>query len=137
MLLWLGGCFGIGEFIVLKVFLLANGGGIIGTIFIFSTFMKGFIDFIRNHSVVGLAVGFILGGAISRVASAMTADILYPLLGSAISSFKGIESFTVDVLGSKVLIGHFIGVLLDFMILLLVVYLILRMLGLDRLYKKN
>lgn len=99
--------------------------------------MKGFINFIRNHSVVGLAVGFILGGSISKVASAMTTDIVYPLLGSVISSLKGIETFTVDVFGSKVMIGHFISVLLDFIILLLVVYLILRMLGFDRLYKKN
>jgi len=99
--------------------------------------MKGFINFIRNHSVVGLAVGFILGGAISKVASAMTTDIVYPLLGSVISSMKDLETVTVDVFGSKVLIGHFFSVFLDFLMMLLVVYLILHMLGLDRLYKKN
>ena len=28
--------------------------------------MKGFLDFIREQGVVGLAVGFILGGAVSK-----------------------------------------------------------------------
>ena len=33
--------------------------------------MKGFINFIRKQGVVGLAVGFMLGGAISKLVSAI------------------------------------------------------------------
>ena len=29
--------------------------------------MKGFLEFVRTQGVVGLAVGFILGGAVSNV----------------------------------------------------------------------
>ena len=38
--------------------------------------MKGFINFIREQGVVGLAVGFILGGAISKVVSAIVNDLV-------------------------------------------------------------
>jgi len=37
--------------------------------------MKGFLDFIREQGVVGLAVGFILGGAVSKLVASLVADI--------------------------------------------------------------
>ena len=32
--------------------------------------MKGFLTFIREQGVIGLAIGFILGGAVSKVVAA-------------------------------------------------------------------
>jgi large conductance mechanosensitive channel len=43
--------------------------------------IRGFADFIREQGVVGLATGFILGGAVSKVVSALVSDIINPLLG--------------------------------------------------------
>ena len=42
--------------------------------------MKGFLDFIREQGVVGLAVGFILGGAVSKLVTAIITDIVNPIL---------------------------------------------------------
>ena len=44
-------------------------------------FMRGFLTFIREQGVVGLAVGFILGGAISKVVTSLVENIIQPLLG--------------------------------------------------------
>lgn len=42
--------------------------------------MKGFIEFVREQGVVGLAVGFILGGAVSKVVASLVTDIINPIL---------------------------------------------------------
>jgi len=43
--------------------------------------MKGFIEFVRDQGVVGLAVGFILGGAISKVVTSLVENIINPVGG--------------------------------------------------------
>ena len=43
--------------------------------------MKGFIDFIREQGVIGLAIGFILGGAVSKVVTSLVNDIISPVIG--------------------------------------------------------
>ncbi|MBN1168519.1 MscL family protein [Candidatus Woesebacteria bacterium] len=40
--------------------------------------MKGFMNFIREQGVVGLAVGFILGGAVSKVVSSLSRGYYQP-----------------------------------------------------------
>jgi large conductance mechanosensitive channel len=44
-------------------------------------YMKGFLNFIREQGVVGLAVGFILGGSVSKVVTSLVTDIINPVLG--------------------------------------------------------
>lgn len=43
--------------------------------------MKGFMNFVREQGVVGLAVGFILGGAVAKMVTALVTDLLNPLIG--------------------------------------------------------
>ena len=40
--------------------------------------MSDFINFIRKQGVIGLAIGFILGGAVSKLVSALVSDISTP-----------------------------------------------------------
>lgn len=40
--------------------------------------MKGFIEFIKKQNVVSLAIGFMLGGAVSKVVSSVVVDIINP-----------------------------------------------------------
>ena len=40
--------------------------------------MRGFLNFIREQGVVGLAIGFILGGAISKLVAALVNDLINP-----------------------------------------------------------
>ena len=41
--------------------------------------MKGFLEFVREQGVVGLATGFILGGAVSKVVTSLVTDIINPV----------------------------------------------------------
>ncbi|OGZ02024.1 MAG: hypothetical protein A2946_03745 [Candidatus Liptonbacteria bacterium RIFCSPLOWO2_01_FULL_53_13] len=99
--------------------------------------MKGFIDFIREQGVVGLAVGFILGGAVSKVVSALVADIINPLLGLALGAVGGLKTASFGIGSARILYGDLIAVLIDFLVIALVVYYGVKLLKLDKLDKKK
>lgn len=99
--------------------------------------MKGFLDFIREQGVVGLAVGFILGGAVAKVVSALVNDLINPLLGLALGSAAGLKEAAWQIGSAKIMYGDFLGVLIDFIVIALVVYVGVKVLGLDRLDKKK
>jgi len=93
----------------------------------------GFVQFIREQGVVGLAVGFILGGAVSKVVTALVNDIVNPLIGFMLGSTSGLKSMQLG----PVLLGDFVAVLIDFLIIAAVVFFLVKGLGLDTLDKKK
>jgi large conductance mechanosensitive channel len=99
--------------------------------------MKGFLDFIREQGVVGLAVGFILGGAVSKVVAALVTDIINPLLAAALGKTDTLKTAFFQVGSAKILYGDFISILIDFLVVALVVYFGVKGLGLDKLDKKK
>jgi len=99
--------------------------------------MKGFINFVREQGVVGLAVGIILGGAVSKLVASLVTNIINPLLGIMLGAVGGLEGVTINILGTSVMVGKFIGSSLDFAIIAAVVYFGVKGLGLDRLDKKK
>jgi len=99
--------------------------------------VMGFMDFIREQGVVGLAIGFLLGGAISKLVTALVTDFINPILGLIMGSKKGFENIIIPLGPNKILIGHFVGVLIDFIVIASVVYFIVRGFNLDKLDKKK
>lgn len=99
--------------------------------------MKGFIEFIRERAVVGFAVGFILGGAVTQVISSLVHDIINPVVGLLLSGTKGIESMYFQVSGARIMWGHFISIFLNFLILAAVVYFIVKGFKLENHDKKK
>lgn len=99
--------------------------------------MKGFLEFIREKGVVGLAVGFILGGAISKLVTSFVSDIINPVLGIILRMTKGLETASLKIGSARILYGHFITVLIDFTIIAFVVYFGVKILRLDKLDKKK
>lgn len=91
--------------------------------------VSGFITFIRERGVMGLAIGFVLGGAVSKVTTSLSTDILNPLIAVL---FGGTDRLG-DIMLGTIAIGRFLAAILDFFILALVVYLIFKVLGLDKL----
>ena len=94
--------------------------------------MQGFITFIREQGVVGLAVGFILGGAVSKVVASLVEDVINPLIGLFFES-----SDLSEVMLGVINLGNFISVLIDFIIIAAVVYFIFKGLKLDQLDVKK
>jgi len=99
--------------------------------------MKGFLEFIRKQGVVGLAVGFILGGAVSKVVAAIVSDIVNPLLGMALGSVGGLATASFTIGSAEILWGHLVSIVVDFIVIALVVYFGVKIIGLDKLDKKD
>ena len=94
--------------------------------------LVGFVDFIRERGVMGLAIGFVLGTSVQKVVTAFVNDIVNPF----ITLFLGrAESFAKFSLGPFA-IGDFISVSIDFLVLLAIIYFIFKGLGLTTLDKK-
>lgn len=99
--------------------------------------MRGFLEFIREQGVVGLAVGFILGGAVSKLVSALVTDLINPLISVAMGSVGGLKSASFTVGSAVFLYGDLISVLIDFIVIALVVYFGVKLLRLDEHIKKR
>lgn len=84
-----------------------------------------FMEFLNNHKVIGLAVAFIIGAAASKLVSALVNDIVMPLISLAIPGGDW-RAATVDVGAAKLLIGDFAGALIDFVIIALVVFMLVK-----------
>lgn len=99
--------------------------------------MRGFLEFIREQGVVGLAVGFILGGAVAKLVSALVADIINPFIGLMLGSAQGLKAASFTIGNATIMYGNFIAALIDFIVIALVVYVGVKILRLDRLDKKK
>ena len=95
--------------------------------------LDGFMDFIREQGVIGLAIGFILGAAVAKVVAALVTDIVDPILGLILGSAEGLQKV---VLG-PFKFGHLLSTLIDFIAIASVVYFAVKGLGLDKLDKKK
>lgn len=95
--------------------------------------LAGFMQFIREQGVVGLATGFILGGAVSKLVSALVTDIVNPILGAVLGSTEGIKAMKMG----PILLGDFVAVMIDFVIIAAVVYFVVKGLGLDKMDAKK
>src|SRR4029079_17978517 len=98
--------------------------------------MKGFLEFIRSQGVMGLAVGFILGGAVSKLVAALVTDIINPLLGLALNSINLNKNF-IAIGKAKLLWGSLASDFINFLVVALVVYFGVKWLRLDKLDKKK
>lgn len=91
----------------------------------------GFIEFVRERGVMGLAIGFVLGSSVQKVVTAFVTDIVNPLIGLFLGRADGLKNFAVG----QFLVGDFISVTIDFLILALIIYLVFKGLGLEKLDK--
>lgn len=87
-----------------------------------------FVDFIGKSGVLGLAIGFIMGIYVGKVVSAFVADIIMPIPGAFIPGGDWRKAvFTVPIgEGISFAIGDFVGVIIDFLIVSVIIFLIAK-----------
>lgn len=113
---------------------------IAGTV-IKDTHMAGFVNFIREQGVVGMAVGLAIGTAAGDTVKKLVTAFIDPLVQLVVGSQQGLQSasFTVEVAGRKgeFLYGAFVSSLITLIAVAFVVYAIVHFLKLDKLDKKK
>lgn len=113
---------------------------IAGTV-IKDTHMAGFVNFIREQGVVGMAVGLAIGTAVGDAVKKLVTAFIDPLVQLVVGSQQGLQSasFTVEIAGRKgeFLYGAFVSSLITLIAVAFVVYAIIHFLKLDKLDKKK
>lgn len=99
--------------------------------------LSGFLHFIREQGVVGLSVGFILGGSVSGLAKSLVNDIISPFLGLLLSKVGDFQDATVMVGEAEVRWGAFTMSFIDFVVIAAVIYFFVKGLKLDKLDEKK
>ena len=88
-------------------------------------FSQEFMAFLNKYGVVGLAIAVIIGGAAGRLVSALVSDILMPIVTFFIPG--GAWRQAILAIGPiQLAVGDFIGVLIDFTIIALVVFFVMK-----------
>lgn len=84
-----------------------------------------FMEFLMKYQVIGLAVAFIIGAAATKMVTSTVADIIMPIIAVLIPG--GDWRASVLELGPvKLLVGDFIGAIIDFVIIAVVVFLVVK-----------
>lgn len=84
-----------------------------------------FMEFLMKYQVIGLAVAFIIGAAATKMVTAAVNDIIMPVIAVVIpgGDWKKTELMLGPV---KLLVGDFAGAIIDFIIIAIVVFLIVK-----------
>ena len=105
------------------------------------THMGGFVNFIREQGVIGLAVGLAIGTAAGDTVKKLVTAFIDPLVQLIVGSQQGLQSasFTVEIAGRRgeFLYGAFVSSLITLIAVAFVVYTIVHFLKLDKLDKKK
>ena len=86
---------------------------------------------------MGLAIGFILGGAVSKVVASFVEDIINPILGIILGAAGALDTAILKVGPVEILWGSFVATIIDFVIIALVIFYGFKFLKLGKLDKKK
>ena len=97
--------------------------------------VREFKEFLVKQNALALAIAVIIGAAVGKVVSSIVDDVINPIIGLALPGgswrdAKIVLSQTTDATGkvveSAIQYGHLIGAIVDFLIIGLVVFLLMR-----------
>lgn len=85
-------------------------------------FFNEFMQFMKEEKIISLALAFIVGVATAALVQALVKDIITPLYSPYLDFLN--PATTVDIGKSKFLVGDFIMQALNWVVILLVVFII-------------
>ena len=96
--------------------------------------LREFREFAVKGSVIDLAVGIIIGAAFGKIVSSLVADIIMPIVGALVGGIH-YEDLFIQAGDAKITYGKFIQNVVDFVIIALVIFLMIR--AINRLRRKD
>ncbi len=83
--------------------------------------VKGFVSFLKAYGVIGLAIAVVIGGKVNDLVSSLVNDVLMPLVFQPALQAANVDDIR-KLSYNGVLYGKFIGSIIDFLIVAVVVY---------------
>ncbi|NLD87451.1 MAG: large-conductance mechanosensitive channel protein MscL [Clostridiales bacterium] len=105
--------------------------------------IKEFKEFILRGNVVDMAVGVIIGGAFSKIVTSLVNDVIMPFIGLILGgiNFSTLTTKPIPTIsgGEPVAIayGLFIQAIVDFLIVALVIFIVVKLINSFRRKKKE
>ncbi|WP_461217946.1 large conductance mechanosensitive channel protein MscL [Lapidilactobacillus salsurivasis] len=87
--------------------------------------IKEFREFISRGSVIDMAIGVLIGGAFNGLVASLTKNVLSPLIGIFTRSVD-LSSISFQVGAAKFTIGSFLNDVIQFLIMMFVIFLIVK-----------
>ncbi|MGA2797000.1 MAG: large conductance mechanosensitive channel protein MscL [Thermoguttaceae bacterium] len=95
-----------------------------------ASFLEEFKKFALKGSVIDLAIGVIIGAAFAKIVNSLVFDIIMPVISIFLPGKSGFESWYLNIWGSKIPYGKFIGEIVNFVIIAIALYIfIVKFLG--------
>lgn len=93
--------------------------------------LEEFKEFLNEYKVIGLAIAFIIGTAATKLVSSLVNDVFMPIIGALL--LQGDWRTSVLQIGSiNIMIGSFLGALIDFTAIALMVFAIVKMFKIEK-----
>lgn len=99
--------------------------------------VSGFLNFIREQGVVGLAIGVVVGVAAKDTVDALTQGFINPLIGLILPKTDALSEKVLTISDSEFAWGRILLSLINLIIVAAVVYFVIKGLRLDKLDKKK
>jgi large conductance mechanosensitive channel len=87
--------------------------------------VEEFKKFAFKGNVIDMAIGIIIGAAFATVVRSLVDDIIMPLIGLALPADKGYEGWVWQVGDKVVPYGKFLGAVVNFLLIAMVLYIFL------------
>ena len=84
-----------------------------------------FKAFVMHGNVVDLAVAVIIGGAFGKIVTSLVSDIIMPVIGLIIGGID-FSGLALTIGSAKITYGNFINNIIDFLIIALVIFLMIK-----------
>ncbi len=94
---------------------------------------SGFMAFIKEQNIVGLAIGLVLGTHAGALVNSLVNNVFMPPIGLLLGSAEGLKGWKIALgdTGAFLSLGAFLNDLINFVILAFVIYLVIKLLKLD------
>jgi large conductance mechanosensitive channel len=91
-------------------------------------FLREFREFIDQGNIMDMAVGIIIGGAFTTLVKDLISDIINPIITAATGGTGDTSGWSIAIPGSSQAVdfGAFVSALINFVLVALVVFLLLR-----------
>lgn len=96
--------------------------------------LKEFRDFITRGNVIDLAVAVILGAAFTAIVNSLVNDIVMPIIGALMGGVD-FTTLVIQVGDASIAYGNFIQAIINFLLIALVLFLIIR--SINRMSRKK
>jgi large conductance mechanosensitive channel len=88
---------------------------------------KEFMDFLSKYKIMGLAVAFIMAVYLGLLVQALVTDFILPIIGIATGGVNFADAYyQIPNTNQKFLYGQFLGALITFIIVAVVIFLIVK-----------